>query len=176
MVLFHQAHPTASRVLILSSVSEHAHACQESVSGALGVEAFREYAEMLEQDVQDSRNADAAMSQQRQLGTAHSQKLAVSVRSFPMHVCALDASSFVLPSASVAATQSRAFGVAAGTAWADPAHTGMDEGSSPGTDLSLLAHELAGVVQQMGMRMEAWSLGPVSQQLGGFYASICTLP
>eukprot|EP00983_Pelagomonas_calceolata_P032723 1025336-Pelagomonas_calceolata.AAC.8 len=47
-----QAHPQVSRVLVLSAVSEHAHACQDGPSGDLGPEAFKEYGSMLQQDVQ----------------------------------------------------------------------------------------------------------------------------
>lgn len=54
---------------------------------------------------------------------------------------------------------------------ADPA-----AGAVASSGLSLLAHELAGVVGQLGMRLEAWSVGPVSQQIGARAGCVCSRP
>ena len=62
----------------------------------------------------------------------------------------------------------RTRGVAAGLAAPDaPTHASLDpdaEGVSGG--VSLLAHALAGVVGQLGARLEAFAVGPVAQHIG----------
>mmetsp|Transcript_28477 Transcript_28477/g.62680 ORF Transcript_28477/g.62680 Transcript_28477/m.62680 type:complete len:773 (+) Transcript_28477:171-2489(+) len=148
--------PAVSRVQIFSSVTEHAHACQAST--VLGVEAFAEYSSMLKQDLKGSSFPVAQLS--------------IMVRNFPMHMCALDHASFVLPVASAAATMAKSGGCAAGLSTADPGNTEEDgEGAAGG--LSLLAHALGGVAVQLGAKIEAYSVGPVSQQLA---AEVSSLP
>jgi hypothetical protein len=96
-----------TEVVILSSISEHAHACQASTE--LGVEAYSEYAALLKGDVQDSR----AYSQQlagRQAGQQPSSAavdVRVSVRHVPMHLCVVEDHSFVLPARSAPAAMAR---------------------------------------------------------------------
>lgn len=101
-----QAHPYVTRVVVLSSVSEHAHACQSAIE--LGVEAFQEYGQMLQQDVSDMREANAAMgSGPGPAPPAPAQHFSVTVKGMQMNICALDAGTFVLPAASAAATHAR---------------------------------------------------------------------
>jgi hypothetical protein len=93
-----QCHPSISRVLILCAVSEHAHACCEGAAGELGVEAFREYAFLLQQEVANART---------QGGQTLHPTVRVEVRELPLLMCSLDAGAFVLPASSAAMLQSR---------------------------------------------------------------------
>ena len=58
----------------------------------------------------------------------------------------------------------RAGGLAAGYAAADPVAEVDGQGISGG--LSLLAHALAAVVGQLGVRLDTFSVGPVAHQIG----------
>jgi hypothetical protein len=91
-----QAHPWATSVHLFCSVSEHAHACQASTE--LGVEAYREYSQHLQQLVRQAWAAapDAATADG---GPA----VSVRVTFLPLLACCLDAGLFVLPSCSSAA-------------------------------------------------------------------------
>ncbi|KAF5833671.1 hypothetical protein DUNSADRAFT_9942 [Dunaliella salina] len=193
------AHPQVSRVLVLSAVSEHAHACQDGPSGDLGPEAFKEYGAMLQQDVQDMREANVAFARHQQQQASHDaaspqppNPLSVEVRALPLCICALDRSSFVLPAKGAAAMQARVGGTAAGfarpqTSGSDLAGDGHEDdredegqigegasnnGSGSG-GLSLLAHELVGLAAQLGMQLETFSVGVVSHQLA---LEVCNLP
>ncbi|KAG1669634.1 hypothetical protein FOA52_010794 [Chlamydomonas sp. UWO 241] len=136
---------TVRSVTIFSSVSEHAHACQAATE--LGAEAFSEYAAMLKDDLQASCTPT------------------LTVRHLPMHVCALDASTCVLPAASAAAGLARSGGCAAGLSPPDARDMSAADGEGGQGGCALLAHEVAGLVQQLGAKMEVWALGPTSQMV-----------
>ncbi|GFH10496.1 uncharacterized protein HaLaN_05820, partial [Haematococcus lacustris] len=106
------AHAGVTKVLLLSAVSELAHACIPAT--ALGADAYSEYSQMLQQDIMDSREADASMQgkQGKPEEALHPPsvihtpvEVVVEVKAFPLHICALDAGAFVLPAACAAATQ-----------------------------------------------------------------------
>jgi hypothetical protein len=109
----HQAHKTVRQVVVLSSVSEHAHACV--VSSELGVEAFTEYAALLQGDVEDSRAAEASLG--RSSGDVdgggetqppeQALPLNVRVRHAPQHMCVVGDTAFVLPARAAPAATSR---------------------------------------------------------------------
>eukprot|EP00798_Chlamydomonas_sp_ICE-L_P013375 gene13375-19220_t len=152
--------PTLSRLIIFSAVSQLAHACHTTCD--LGAEAYSEYKSMLEQGL----NKAAASA-----NTAPSfpaPPMSISVRYFPLHMCTLDSSSFVLPAASAAAALAKAGGRAAGYGGVEPppgsssAGGGHQEG-----ELAVLAHSLASIIAQVRGQLATFALGPVSQQVGG---------
>lgn len=171
------AHAGVTKVLLLSAVSELAHACIPAT--ALGADAYSEYSQMLQQDIMDSREADASMQgkQGKPEEALHPPsvihtpvEVVVEVKAFPLHICALDAGAFVLPAACAAATQARAGGVAAGLCGATTGLEAPQGVMSQG--MTLLAHTLAGVAGQLGSRMEVFACGPVAQELGRELASV----
>lgn len=154
-----EANPTATRLLIFSSLSQHAHACHRHCM--LNVEAYSEYAEVLKGDVRMARSA----------GNQFPIECSVDVRHFPMDMSVLDPATFVLPAAGAAARFARSGDLAAGYGPAvDDGDDGDGEGASGG--LSLLAHTLAAIGGQLGARLEPFALGPVAQKVAQEVASL----
>lgn len=113
-----QAHRgSVTTVHIFSAVSEQAHACQAATD--LSVEAFREYASLLrqqlakhaQQEAGDGGGGDdtaaAGPPPGSEGGAGGVDVASVSVRFFPLFVCALDSTTFVLPAGSAAAALAR---------------------------------------------------------------------
>lgn len=93
-----QVHPHARRCLLFCAVSELAHAQLDASLSPLGVEAYREYAAALRQDVAAARAAAG-------LAAPREDQLQLGVRHLPLHITALDASTFVLPAAGAVASK-----------------------------------------------------------------------
>eukprot|EP00873_Tetraselmis_striata_P002615 jgi/Tetstr1/422879/TSEL_013670.t1 len=152
------AHPVAPRLLLLSAVSEIAHAGLGATP--LGPDAFSEYRSMLAEDAARARPPGAAA-------------LRIDIKYFPLPMCALDRESFVLPAASAAAVLSSCGRCPAGF-WAAPAAEadGGEEGEGAQGGLSLTAHSLVAVAAQLGFRLEPSALGPAAKALGGEVARL----
>ncbi|KAG2500834.1 hypothetical protein HYH03_001596 [Edaphochlamys debaryana] len=184
------AHPHVSHVSVFCSVSEHAHACQAAT--ALGVEAYREYAELLREQVYRARGSQhAAGSHPRgpsgggAAGTGGpggadggGSPLSVRVSFLPLLASCLDAGCFVLPAGAAAARRAVAGGLAAGLGPADaPGSDAAAEGEGGSGGLSLAAHALLALSAAMGVaRPEPFPIGPVSALIAAELASLPSLP
>ena len=178
------AHPGAARLTVCCAVSELAHAQQRGVE--LGVEAYSEYADILKQDLAQARAAAAARNgggggDSGQAAAAAGAALpAIAVRFAPLHMVALDATTFVLPAAGAAAGMATAAGRAAGFGPADQPDADGDDADDGALGvaggLSLLAHALVGAAAQLGARVEPFALGPVSAQVAREVASLPQAP
>jgi hypothetical protein len=82
---------------IYSSVSQLAHA-QVAADSDLGVEAYAEFASALQAAMSGARSDQGLPPLPRE------QQVHISVRHLPLHVVALDHTTFVLPAAAAAAT------------------------------------------------------------------------
>ncbi|GAX79314.1 hypothetical protein CEUSTIGMA_g6755.t1 [Chlamydomonas eustigma] len=150
-----------TKLVIFSSFSELAHACQASCS--LGVEAFSEYSTLLRDAIKSIPSHNS---------------LQINIRHLPMHICTMDASTLVLPSASAAATHARGSqGCVAGLTPPDETsgsskYEGEGEGGDSG--LTLLAHSLCGIIAQLGAKMETspFYLGPCAKVLATELANL----
>ncbi|GLI59819.1 hypothetical protein VaNZ11_001786 [Volvox africanus] len=169
------AHPALISVSVYSSVSEHAHACQ--AASELGVEAYREYAELLQEEVRRARTvglATAASSAGASSGVPPSSLLSVRVAFLPLLACCLDPGLIVLPAASSAARRAVVGAAAAGFA---PPELGAGDAAVHGEGasgaLSLTAHGLLALAAAMGApRPEPYAIGPVSSALAAELASL----
>ncbi|GIL53075.1 hypothetical protein Vafri_8761 [Volvox africanus] len=174
------AHPALISVSVYSSVSEHAHACQ--AASELGVEAYREYAELLQEEVRRARAAGLATASSSAgggSGVPRSPLLGVRVAFLPLLACCLDPGLIVLPAASSAARRAVMGGVAAGFA---PLEAGAGDAAVQGEGasgaLSLTAHGLLALAAAMGApRPEPYAIGPVSSAMGkiGYPLSVSLL-
>ncbi|GLC33675.1 hypothetical protein PLESTB_000102500 [Pleodorina starrii] len=168
------AHSATTSVSVFSSVSEHAHACQAATE--LGVEAYREYAELLQSEVRRARAAQAPAGAGGGVSTGGVAPPALSVRVafLPLLACCVDPGLFVLPAASSAARRAVAGGLAAGFGALEPGAgdaAAAGEGASGG--LSLTAHGLLALAAAMGApRPEPFAVGPVSAALAAELASL----
>ncbi|KAG2423910.1 hypothetical protein HXX76_014963 [Chlamydomonas incerta] len=182
-------HPAVTSVAIYCSVSEHAHACQAATD--LGVEAYREYSDLLHREVFRLRQQQQQQQQQQQstggapagasaggaaqgdAAAAAALSVAVRVQFLPLLAVCVDSGAFVFPAASSAARCAVTGAVAAGYGPADAAaEAAAGEGASGG--LSLTAHALLALAAALGVsRPELFPVGPVSAALA---AELGTLP
>ncbi|EIE22710.1 hypothetical protein COCSUDRAFT_42345 [Coccomyxa subellipsoidea C-169] len=128
----------------------------------LGEHAYTTYLSALKEDLADISRRTGTKGD----NTSFPASLNTSVEYFPLHTCGLDSGSFVLPAASSAAVSARIGAHPAGLAPPDalPGDDGLD--APEATGLKLVAHSLLGFASELGVRLDTFSLGPVSNLIG----------
>ncbi|DBA83452.1 TPA: hypothetical protein ACH3X2_006388 [Trebouxia sp. C0005] len=165
-----QAHQQLTECYILCSVSEDAHALE----AGLGSNAYQHFAASLQHEQEEEQEL-------KKDGTK-THPVAIAVQYFPLHVCPLTDSAFVLP-ASSPITAARFGGKLAGYSNSEApvqgqqTHTATDDdddddGQAKTADLRLLAHSLVGFAAQQNLRLDSFAMGPASRALGD---EICAL-
>ncbi|CAL8470707.1 g10249 [Coccomyxa elongata] len=167
LIKVHQAHERAEAVTILCSCSEAAHAGQPATM--LGEHAYDRYLSALKEDLEQASKEIASKDDQTEAPNGFN----TTVQHFPLQACFLDSASFVLPAASSAAVSARIGAHIAGLGPPDalPGDDGLDAPSATG--LKLLAHSLLDLASDLGVRLDTFSLGPLSNIIGN---EICAMP
>ncbi|BDA45712.1 probable Sec1 family domain-containing protein 2 [Coccomyxa sp. Obi] len=167
LIKMHQEHERAEAVTILCSCSEAAHAGQPATM--LGEHAYDSYLSALKEDLEQARKKMASEDDK----TEAPNGFKTTVQHFPLPACVVDSATFVLPAASSAAVSARIGAHIAGLGPPDavPGDDGLDAPAATG--LKLLAHSLLDLASELGVRLDTFSLGPLSNIMGD---EICAMP
>lgn len=176
-----QAHQQLTECYILCSISEDAHALE----AGLGSNAYQHFAASAQHALQEAGPHEQQEQQEEQeLKTDGTKRdpVAVAVQYFPLHICPLTDSTFVLPAGSPT-TAARFGGKLAGYSNSEAQVSGPqthaatavdddDDDQAKTEDLRLLAHSLVGFAAQQNLRLDSFAMGPASRALGD---EICAL-